>query len=272
MPDDELIPIGAFARAARLTVKALRHYHALGILSPAWVDPSSGYRYYRWDQLGDALSVTMLRDLDVPLERIGRHVAGGAPLHEVLVEERRRLERQVARARRALAVIDALAASPELPRGEVAVVDRDAERSVVVAAEVHADTLGVAAGGLVASLLAAAGEAGLDTAAAVVGEYPIVLAGTVTATVHLPVGASHVPDGFVAGHLPAGRFASTVHTGPHESLPLAYHTLLRWFAATGWAAAGPVYERYLDDPATTDPSQLRTEVLHPLPDGAVART
>ena len=49
MPDPDLVPIGTFAQAARLTVKTLRHYQAVGVLSPAWVDPASSYRYYRWD-------------------------------------------------------------------------------------------------------------------------------------------------------------------------------------------------------------------------------
>lgn len=35
------MPIGAFARLARLTVKALRHYDTEGLLTPAVVDPHS---------------------------------------------------------------------------------------------------------------------------------------------------------------------------------------------------------------------------------------
>ncbi len=41
---DDLLPIGRFARLCRLSVKQLRHYDDLGILSPAWTDPASGYR------------------------------------------------------------------------------------------------------------------------------------------------------------------------------------------------------------------------------------
>lgn len=36
----ELLTIGAFARAARLTPKALRLYDEVGLLPPAAVDPS----------------------------------------------------------------------------------------------------------------------------------------------------------------------------------------------------------------------------------------
>jgi PPM family protein phosphatase len=40
----DLLTIGAFARASRLSPKALRLYDSLGLLRPAHVDEVSGYR------------------------------------------------------------------------------------------------------------------------------------------------------------------------------------------------------------------------------------
>ncbi|HEY3894824.1 MAG TPA: MerR family transcriptional regulator [Pseudonocardiaceae bacterium] len=45
------LTIGEFARASRLTQKALRLYDELGLLPPAHVDPRSGYRTYDLAQL-----------------------------------------------------------------------------------------------------------------------------------------------------------------------------------------------------------------------------
>jgi DNA-binding transcriptional MerR regulator len=67
----ELLSIGAFSRRARLSLKALRLYDRLGLLPPAHVDPDSGYRYYREDQVDRARLIGMLRRLGMPLERIG---------------------------------------------------------------------------------------------------------------------------------------------------------------------------------------------------------
>jgi MerR family regulatory protein len=39
------LSIGEYSRATCLSVKTLRHYHEVGLLEPAHVDPSSGYRY-----------------------------------------------------------------------------------------------------------------------------------------------------------------------------------------------------------------------------------
>jgi PPM family protein phosphatase len=65
-----LLTIGAFARAAGLSPKALRLYDELGLLPPAQVDPLSGYRFYEPEQLERARLVAWLRRLGMPLAGI----------------------------------------------------------------------------------------------------------------------------------------------------------------------------------------------------------
>jgi len=66
----ELLTIGAFARAARLSPKALRLYDELGLLRPAAVDGESGYRFYDPAQLERARLIAWLRRLGMPLARV----------------------------------------------------------------------------------------------------------------------------------------------------------------------------------------------------------
>ncbi|WP_426508759.1 MerR family transcriptional regulator [Dactylosporangium sp. McL0621] len=66
----ELLTIGAFARAARLTPKALRLYDEVGLLPPAAVDPESGYRFYHPEQLAHARLIAQLRRIGMPLADI----------------------------------------------------------------------------------------------------------------------------------------------------------------------------------------------------------
>ncbi|MFI2205498.1 MerR family transcriptional regulator [Streptomyces sp. NPDC020192] len=68
-----LLTIGAFAKASRLSPKALRLYDELGLLAPARVDPVTGYRLYAPEQLDQARLVAWLRRLGMPLARI-QHV------------------------------------------------------------------------------------------------------------------------------------------------------------------------------------------------------
>lgn len=66
----DLMPIGRFAQASRLSPKALRLYDELGLLPPSYIDEHSGYRYYVEAQLEQAKLINRLRQLGMPLERI----------------------------------------------------------------------------------------------------------------------------------------------------------------------------------------------------------
>ncbi len=66
----ELLSIGEFARASRLSAKALRLYDELGLLRPDVVDPRNGYRRYAPAQLERARLVAWLRRLGMPLADI----------------------------------------------------------------------------------------------------------------------------------------------------------------------------------------------------------
>ena len=65
-----LMSSGEFARTSGLTRKALRLYDELGLLTPARVDPQSGYRFYAPAQLEQARLVAWLRRLGMPLASI----------------------------------------------------------------------------------------------------------------------------------------------------------------------------------------------------------
>jgi DNA-binding transcriptional MerR regulator len=71
--------IGEFARATHLSVRTLRRYHESGLLEPAAVDPSSGYRYYTTGQIPSAQVIHRLRELDVPLAEVGEILATPDP-------------------------------------------------------------------------------------------------------------------------------------------------------------------------------------------------
>lgn len=69
---EHLVPIGQFAALTRLSPKALRLYAESGLLRPARVDPDSGYRYYRLDQVARARLIRLLRAVDMPVAEIAR--------------------------------------------------------------------------------------------------------------------------------------------------------------------------------------------------------
>jgi protein phosphatase len=67
---DDLMAIGEFSDRSGLSAKRLRTYAAEGLLTPAAVDPCSGYRYYSPGQLADARVIDALRQAGVALVEI----------------------------------------------------------------------------------------------------------------------------------------------------------------------------------------------------------
>ena len=63
------LAIGDFSQATHLSIKTLRHYHRVGLLEPADVDPGTGHRRYTADQIADGPG-------DPPVQVAG-HAAGG---------------------------------------------------------------------------------------------------------------------------------------------------------------------------------------------------
>lgn len=67
---EQLFSIGDVAKLFHLSVSSLRHYEALGLLTPERVDPNTGYRSYSIRQFEVLNTIRYLRALDMPLEEI----------------------------------------------------------------------------------------------------------------------------------------------------------------------------------------------------------
>ncbi len=64
-----------------------------------------------------------------------------------------------------------------------------------------------------------------------------------------------------AGALPNKPVAACTYTGPYPQMASAYEELTRWVAEKGLQASGVVYEFYLNDPASTAPEELQTQIV-----------
>ena len=94
MTDPELLTIGRFAHLSGLSVHALRHYDDVGLLPPAEVSATSGYRRYHRDQIRIAHLIRQLRWIDLPIEEIQQIIASPELAGSVLAKHRPRLTRQ----------------------------------------------------------------------------------------------------------------------------------------------------------------------------------
>jgi DNA-binding transcriptional MerR regulator len=260
-----LMPIGGLARLSRLSVKALRLYDTEGLLVPAWVDPDSGYRYYRAEQVRTATTIALLRSLDVPLAVVREVLAApdADALTAVLDAERERAARDLAAREQALRSIARLARSPDTVSYDVKIGPLRARRLVGLTAPVATerivpDTVALC---VRAAKLLGAGE--------ITTIHPLDLEDTFALTAGI-IGAAPL-DSAEEHELPAGDWATTLHVGPYEELAVAYMALLEHVRERGHEPRGPMVETYVTDPTAAEPSELVTRVAVALaPAGARA--
>lgn len=263
MSDPGLMPIGRLARLSRLTVRALRLYDEEGLLVPAWIDPDSGYRYYRAEQVRRATTIALLRSLGVGLETVRAVLDAADPgaLAEVLAAERDRAERELEERRQAVRSIERLVQAPSSLPYSVAIAERPARRLVGLAARISGERLGPETGALCERAVTVLAAAGLAPADGLDACFPLDIA----AEIEITVGASAarrvpVPDGTVERTLRGGPWASTIHVGHYDELPLAYAALLEHVRERGYEARSPIVETYLSDPRATAPAELVTRL------------
>jgi DNA polymerase-3 subunit beta len=119
-----LLSIGEFARRSHLSISALRFYGDCGVLVPARIDSSTGYRYYRLEQLHEAALLRHLRALEMPIAEIQSLLnAGPAAAETALDSHWRRLERRFDQSRRALAAVQLLLHSKEKAMSATTIIE-----------------------------------------------------------------------------------------------------------------------------------------------------
>jgi DNA-binding transcriptional MerR regulator len=91
------VSIGDFSVMTRLSRKALRHYHDLGLLEPAHVDPYSGYRFYDTSQVDRAHIIRRFRDLGMSIPDVKALLSTDdvSQRNDIITSHLRRMEEQL---------------------------------------------------------------------------------------------------------------------------------------------------------------------------------
>jgi DNA-binding transcriptional MerR regulator len=141
----ETMSIGVFARRARLSMKALRLYERLGLLTPDSVDQFTGYRRYRPAQLATARLVALLRRMDMPLAVVADVVGAPGPAGAELINTYwQTVERRIASQRELAAHLRLRLAGEEASFGELFEIQQRAVPEQLVLTEqrhVHIEQL-----------------------------------------------------------------------------------------------------------------------------------
>jgi DNA-binding transcriptional MerR regulator len=263
------LSIGDFSRMTHLSVKALRHYHDLGLLEPARIDPETGYRSYEAAQVPLAQMIRRFRDLAMPVEGVKAVLAApDVSLRNALIAAHlERMETQLDQTKSVVASLRMLLAASLDP---IAVAYRSvpAVRVASIAASVKLAEIEPWWSGAFAELRSTLQAANVRHAGPPGGIYPTELftAELAEITLFIPIAGRLEPTGRVrVSELPAAELAVALHEGPLREADRTYAPLGKHVTERAIGVDGPIREHYLvGDDDTTDESLLRTEICWPI--------
>jgi DNA-binding transcriptional MerR regulator len=252
------LTIGEFSVMTRLSKKALRHYHELGLLEPAQTDLHTGYRHYDTTQVQRAQVIRRLRGLGMPVPDVKAVLVARdvTTRSAVIAAHLERMEAQLAATQEAVGALRELL-SPATAR-PIEVEFRSTPATLVAAITETVPLEGISAwfSAAVSEITAAAGSLACGPPG---GLYAAELFSDELGetTVFVPVRSTIDPAGRVRPLvLPPGEWAVAVHHGPHTTIDRSYGELGSYVSERLLGADGPVRENYRPDrpgePGTTE--------------------
>src|SRR5690348_2510848 len=263
------LTVGDFSRATHLSVKTLRHYHQVGLLEPAAVNPDTGYRYYSAGQIPTAQVIRRLRDLEMPVAGVKAVLTApdAAARNALIAAHLDRLEAELAQTR---TVVESLRKLLQPPDGPAAIEHRSVPATAAAGIGAVVDRADI-----VAWLQGALGE--LRTTVRAQGLYVTEPSGGVfaselfqqdrgQATVFIPVEGPVRPVGRVTPLvIPAAELAIISHHGSLADADLSYAKLGSYATTHEISIDGPLREYYLRGAGDTpDEAEWRTEIGWPI--------
>jgi DNA-binding transcriptional MerR regulator/effector-binding domain-containing protein len=250
-----------------LSVKALRHYHDIGLLQPVDVDPQTGYRRYDVSQVPRTQVIRRLRELGMSLDdvRVVMDAPDVAARNEAISAHLRRMEDDLAGMRAKVRAVRMLLEEPAPP--SIAVEYRVVGPAAALALRTRLD-YGDAFDWLAAAfadLRRAAGECRVGPDSALYSSELLEEEhGELVAAI--PVDADASASGRVERlELRRVEYAIAVHEGPLDDIDRTYAALGTVVAERAIGIQGPIREAYLVGALdTADEARHRTEVCWPV--------
>jgi DNA-binding transcriptional MerR regulator len=254
-----MLSIGDFARHGRVSVRMLRHYDAIGLLQPAYVDQVTGYRSYDAQQLSRLNRIVALKGLGFTLQQVQSILDDKVSVEELRGMLRLReaeLQSQIATDTVRLAQVEArlqiIEREGAMPADDVQIKRipgvRVAELTAT-AASFEPESIAPIIGPLYDELRARLGRAGLKATGPDVAYYedPLDSEGVLVHAA-IPVDADLGEDyDFAIVDLPEIEQGATIlHRGSMDDVMSTIQALARWIDANGYRSVGYNRELYIE--------------------------
>jgi len=270
--------IGDFSRLSLVSVKALRYYDERGLLKPARVDASTGYRYYSASQLIRLNRILAMKDLGLDLAQIA-FLLDKEPTPDQIrrivqlkqVELRQQLEEGQAQLARVEAWLQGFEQEATMPAYDVvikSVAPLRVAQARGIAPKMGQPEIGITLGRLFGEVIGSINQQG----ATVVGPGITLYYDSEFRERDISVGACLAFEGKLSDSeqvkvviLPAVEtMASVIHHGSFSTMHHAYNAILPWIEANGYHMSGPNRELNLEFEPGGDESKFVTEIQFPV--------
>lgn len=251
--------IGEFARHARVSIRMLRHYDAIGLLPPAATDNATGYRLYEGRQLPRLNRILALKNLGFTLEEVGSILDQTVGLQELRgmmrlreVELRSQIRSDTGRLAQVEARLQIIEKEGTMPEKDIQIKRVPAVRVaelIGAAASFEPESISPVISPLYDRLIQQLSSSGVSPVGPGIAYYEISLDGK-QVIVHAGLPVSVEPDqrfGFAIVDLPEIEQAATiVHCGSMDDVMPTVQALACWIEANGYHSSGLNRELYLE--------------------------
>lgn len=265
-----MLSIGLFSKISKVTTNTLRYYDEIGLIKPAHVDSSNGYRYYDAAQLRTILLVNKLKSYQLSLEEIStilKEPEDDRLLTSLLKQKQQVLRQTLHHLTYTLTQLEQDILHLERGIHPMSYLDQIEIQMKEIAPQ-HI-------------LFIRKKMSTKDTALYIAQLYQQIKQENLTIT-GAPITIFHHEEEFdpdcydnevaipvkeaAAGtrQLPGGLCAMATLHGPYTELASVYAKLQQWVEKEKYQLVAPPYEVYLTDPSITAPEENITEIYLPI--------
>lgn len=244
--------IGEFSKMGMTTVKTLRYYDEVGLLTPKVVDDFTGYRFYDTGQLFQLHRIQALRQVGLSIDEIKRIVSGDDAAH-ILIRRAAELEEDITDQQTQLSRIKFILQGKQ----EELLMSYSTTIKELPACIVYSKEMTIPSPDAYFTLIPALGKQVME-------HYPDLKCAKpeYCYTVNLDHGYKEFDnrieyceavtemkpdfDDVVFKEAPAVTVASVMHKGSYDELPSAYAFIFKWIEENGYNVADMPRTSYID--------------------------
>ena len=264
-----MLGIGQFSKICQVSVKTLRYYDKIQLLTPAKIDPDTGYRYYNNDQLSRMLLIQRLKRYGFSLDQIKTILScrNGQTLSRTFAGQLQVLRRQVASTQYVITELEQHLRNLERTGDimsyqnsyTIRLVDAEPISAISCRQKMSVEEFGLYYGKLYEKI----GREQLHPTGKIMALYHDQEFDPVCSDIELAISIAEADQANRV--IPGGLCAFTTHYGPYSGLSDAYGAIVKWLENSEYEVADAPYEIYRKTQFDKlPPSEWETDIFFPV--------